>query len=413
MLNVVSLAHATMAISRGWCADSPLKRVQLAGELDQAKQEVALLREEMRIKDARMARIPAHQRPFYPPIERMAVLELKAARGWSLEQAAKAFLVDAATVASWMKRIDEGGEQALVKLPAPVNKYPAFVAHIVQRLKVLCPTMGKKRIAQTLARAGIAISTTSAGRWLAAKPPPEPQADKSDQASPAEKASDRVVTAEYPHHVWHLDLTLVPTAAGFWLPWLPMAMLQCWPFCWWVACAMDHYSRRIVGFELFKSPPSSRQITAFLNGRTRAVGQAPKHVVTDKGSQFWCEAFKLWCKRRKIRPRFGAVGKYGSIAVIERLIRSLKSECTRRLVVPLAQSAMLRELDYYDEWFNTYRPHQGIGGLAPAERNEAEKQKTPAYERRRRNSTLQPLILDVSYFKGRKHLPIVRLKPAA
>ena len=74
---------------------------------------------------------------------------------------------------------------------------------------------------------------------------------------------------------------------------------------------------------------------------------------------------------------------------------------------------MLQELDYYAVWFNTYRPHQGIGGLAPAERNESEKQKTPADKRQRYNSTLQPLIIDVSYFKERKHLPIIRLKPAA
>lgn len=41
--------------------------------------------------------------------ERMAILELRAARGWSLEQAADAFLLTAPTVASWMKRVDEEG----------------------------------------------------------------------------------------------------------------------------------------------------------------------------------------------------------------------------------------------------------------------------------------------------------------
>jgi len=47
-----------------------------------------------------MARIPAHNRPFYPPTERMAILELKAARAWNLAQAARAFLVDSETIAS-------------------------------------------------------------------------------------------------------------------------------------------------------------------------------------------------------------------------------------------------------------------------------------------------------------------------
>jgi predicted RNA polymerase sigma factor len=91
----------------------------------------------MRIQDVRMARIAPHQRPLYPPTERMAILEVKVARGWSLEQAAKAFLVTAATIASWMGRVDEQGPAALVQLPEPVNKFPAFVRYLVQRLKTL------------------------------------------------------------------------------------------------------------------------------------------------------------------------------------------------------------------------------------------------------------------------------------
>ena len=64
----------------------------------------------------------------------MAILELKAARAWSLAQTAKVFLVEPVTVASWMNRIDEGGPTALVQLREPVNKFPDFVRYIVQRL---------------------------------------------------------------------------------------------------------------------------------------------------------------------------------------------------------------------------------------------------------------------------------------
>lgn len=74
-----------------------------------------------------MARIPSPQRPHYPPTERLAILELKAARGWSLEQTAKAFLVTAATIAAWMNRLDEDGPDALVQVRTPVNKFPQFV----------------------------------------------------------------------------------------------------------------------------------------------------------------------------------------------------------------------------------------------------------------------------------------------
>ena len=113
-----------MTYARGWAADSVNTRVRLKAELDQANQDNALLREEMRIKDARMAQLDRHRRPHYPPTERLAILELKAARGWSLEQTAKAFLVTAATVASWLRRVDEQGPNALLQLRTPVNRFP-------------------------------------------------------------------------------------------------------------------------------------------------------------------------------------------------------------------------------------------------------------------------------------------------
>ncbi len=95
-----------------------------------------------------MARISPHRRPQYRPVERMAILELRAAQGWSLRQTAKTFLVTDATIGSWTKRIDEEGPDALVQLREPVNRFPQFVRYAVQRLKTLCPTMGKVKIAQ-------------------------------------------------------------------------------------------------------------------------------------------------------------------------------------------------------------------------------------------------------------------------
>jgi len=213
------------AYTRSWAADSRNARVRLTAERDRLAQEVTLLREEIRIKDARLARIEARRRPHYPPTERLAILALRAARGWSLEQTAKAFLVTADTVASWMKRADEAGEQALVQTNEPVNKFPDFVRTIVQRLKTLCPTMGKVKIAETLARAGLHLGVTTVGRILKQIPRPMPDQATNDEApdqtgstgTPA-TANDtkRVVTAKYPAHVWHVDLTAVSILGGFW-----------------------------------------------------------------------------------------------------------------------------------------------------------------------------------------------------
>ena len=60
-----------------------------------------------------------------------------------------------------------------------------------------------------------------------------------------------MVTAKRINHVWHVDLTLVPTRLGFWAPWLPFSLAQCWPFGYWVAVVIDHFSRRAMGFAVF------------------------------------------------------------------------------------------------------------------------------------------------------------------
>jgi len=84
VLHVISLAHYAITYARGWAANSINARVRLKARLRIALEEIVELREEPRIKDARMARIDPQKRPHYPAVERMAILELKAARGWFL-----------------------------------------------------------------------------------------------------------------------------------------------------------------------------------------------------------------------------------------------------------------------------------------------------------------------------------------
>ena len=58
MLQVIGLASLAVASTRGWAANSIIdSRIRLKAHLDQARHEIAMLREEIRIKDARMARI--------------------------------------------------------------------------------------------------------------------------------------------------------------------------------------------------------------------------------------------------------------------------------------------------------------------------------------------------------------------
>lgn len=419
VLHVIALAHMAIVRARSIVVSSPDARTRLTGDLQGALDEIALLEEELRMKDARMAMIDPHRRPYYRPIERMAILELKAARGWSQAETARRFLVKSTTIASWLKRIDELGPAPLVQLREPVNRFPDLVRYLVLRVKVLFPSMGRKRIAQTLTRAGLRLSASTVGRMLRDRGrDPKPPMDAEATTPETEQTVDRrTVTAKRPNHIWHVDLTVVPTTAGFWAPWIPLSLPQVWPFCWWVACVVDHYSRLALGFAVFKKQPTSAAVRAFL-GRTIGKSEAcPKYIVCDQGVQFTSSGFKAWCKRKKIRPRYGAVHRYGSIAVIERFIRSLKDEWLRRLIIPLRIGAMRNDLSAYLSWFNEHRPHQALDGRTPLE---VYKDLVPASQRR----GLEPrakllanrvirLTLSVTYYEGRRHLPIIELKQAA
>lgn len=423
VVHAISLATASLTSARGRVADSWNPRVRLHEENLGLRGEIALLREELRLKDARMARIPAQRRPHYPPTERLAILELRAARAWTQAQTAERLLVTPLTVSHWMRRLDEGGVDALVQIPEPVNRFPEFVGYLVRRLKTLCPAMGRVRIAQVLARAGLHLGPTTVRRMLRAPNPPAPHR--------IPEPGVRRITARKPNNLWHLDLTTVPTALGFWASWVPFALPQTWPFCWWVGLAVDHCSRRVMGFETFRYQPGAADVRRFLSRLVRAAGQQPRHLVTDQGSQFVARSFRRWCRRRGIRQRFGAIGKYGSLAVIERCIRSFKDECTRRLaVMPLRVAGFEKELSLYFSWYNAHRPHEWLGSITPDERyhRSRPRARSPRFEPRadwpRRSPCASPqtlirgqpgarVELDVQFLGERRHLPTVTLKRAA
>jgi len=410
ILHAISLVSVVLSYARGRATS----RRRLRAQLDQATTEVSLLREELNIKDSRWERSHSRRRPHYTPTQRMRVLQLRAARGWTLEKTARVFLVDMLTLQIWMRRLDEQGERALIQTVEPVNRYPDFVRNLVRQLKALFPTMGSERMAQVLARTGLRLGATTIRRIVRER-------GGSPEDEPRSERRRRRVVARYPGHTWHVDLTTVPTRAGFWVPWFPFSLPQRWPFCWWVAVAVDQVSRVLVGFAVFPEPPSSNQVQDFLDRGIRATRSTPKYVVTDRGRQFWCRGFKRWCKRRGIRPRYGRIGEPASIAIVERFIRSMKQEATRCLLVPLSLAAMRREIRLYASWYNTERPHMGLGGKTPREVYVGRKARRRRFEPRPRwphqprhsKSDADKLRLAVSYVEGRKHLPVIELRRAA
>jgi hypothetical protein len=122
-----------------------------------------------------------------------------------------------------------------------------------------------------------------------------------------------------------------------------------------------------------------------------------------------------------VRPRYGAVGKKGSIALVERFILSLKSELLWKVFVPALQERMLKLISSYQCWYNTERPHSALGGLTPSEVLAGRVPVragvvAPCGVLARgdpNNSPMNELALNVTYMGGQPQLPVVRVRQAA
>jgi len=288
-------------------------------------------------------------------------------------------------------------------------------------LKSFCPMLGRYKIADILARAGLHLSASTVKR-IVDEPPMKPVNPEPTSPSPSP-----TVQAWYPNHVWSVDLTVVPSTDGFWVPWSPNALTQVHPYSWYVMVVIDHFSRRMMGFGVFERQPTSSDVASALERICKENNTTPKYLVSDQGVQFVANEFRGWCQANDIKQRFGAVGKHGSIAVTERVILTYKEGCTRRILVPIERNEMIRETKLFFEWYNDFRPHMSLNGKTPNEvyfHRRAANTK-PRIETRPRAKHSTPCAaprmciagragakvkVRLDFLEGRPHLPIIKIE---
>jgi transposase InsO family protein len=360
-LHALGMAHRALTFPLAWAANSPLVHVRLRAEIERLRGEAGLLEGEIAILHARLARLPARTRPHYPADLRLAILALQIQRGWTAAETARHFLITVTTLATWKRRLDDDGPDALVQSTVPINRFSDQVAAFVAALKRAAPAMGKVRIAQMLARAGLHLAPITVLRMLRRNvPAPAPPAPPPLIVAP----SGRTVVATRPDHVWGIDITTFDIRHGRVVPWWPFTLPPVWPTCWSIVVVLDYLSRRVIKLRCFRRVPTTEDITRLLD----SAGNFPAHLVTDKGGQFQA-GYVEWCRLRGVKQRYGALGKHGSIALVERFILSLKNELLRPAVlVPFPIGDMQRLLDAYLVWYNENRQHPGLGGVTPNER---------------------------------------------
>ena len=346
----------------------------------------------LEVMKARLARFPARQRKHYTPEERFQILVLMRTYGLSRTETARIFLVDSQTVSRWAREAMSEPERravgALVRADPPLRGYDDVVKRLVQMLDAF-DVGGSKRIAQMLARAGMRIGRETVRRYRRAPRPPK--------APPESRVAGPVLRAKYTNHIWLADLTEIRGFLGL--------------FVFKLVVVLDLFSRFPLAFAVFRKEPSSEEVLGVLDGAMRQHGR-PRHFVSDQGSQFTAGVFRETLDVLRIKQRFGAIGHYGSIAIIERLWRSLKELLDIRRWPPLSQAHLEARVELALAYYAALRPHQGLDGATPAEvflgkEPAATRAVRPPRIGERDPTDRDPLPFEVVFLDTERRLPVI------
>ena len=205
---------------------------------------------------------------------------------------------------------------------------------------------GQGKIARVLARAGWTLSKRTVGRILEERPlPPRP-------ASPDTRPLGRPMQAKHANDLLLLDITTIPGFFG-------LSRFH-------LAVVFDVFARMPLAWETFWMEPSGRMLARLLQRASSSFGSASL-LITDRGAQFTSETFRAAAAKLGIDHRFGAVGESGSIAILERFWRTLRTELRLKSLPPLTKRDFDERLVLGLFHYAFLRPHQSLEGATPAE----------------------------------------------
>lgn len=156
----------------------------------------------------------------------------------------------------------------------------------------------------------------------------------------------RKLTVTRPNQVWAMDITYIPMARGF----------------VYLAAVVDWFSRKVLAWRLSITMDTALCIEAVEDAMAR-FGK-PEIFNTDQGSQFTSREFTGLLIAADIRISMDGKGAWRDNVFVERLWKSVKYEevyLRAYASVSAARASIGRYLDFY----NTRRPHQGLGRQTP------------------------------------------------
>ncbi len=228
-------------------------------------------------------------------------------------------------------------------LPAPVKRK-------IVELKKANPLFGIKRISQFLKRSFFLSASPETVR--------KTLHDKSLIKSPPKKRQRNITRPRFfersvPNQLWQTDIFTFRLGGHY----------------AYLIGYIDDYSRYITGLELFRSQTGQNVIEVYR--RAASEYNPPKEMLTDNGRQYtsWRgkSRFEAEMKKDKIHHIKSRPHHPMTLGKIERFWKTIYLEFLSRAQFASFEDAAER-IRQWAKYYNHKRPHQGIGGLCPADR---------------------------------------------
>jgi transposase InsO family protein len=255
------------------------------------------------------------------------------------------------TLVSWVQTYRQLGEEGLKGDPRqrPGRRLPEPVRDKIIEIKKQDPTFGIKRISQLLRR------------WFFLQASPETVRHtlkseglmQSVPRQPRNVTRPRFFERATPNQMWQTDIFTFRLGGRY----------------AYLIAFMDDYSRFLTGADLFRSPTAENVLEIF----RVAAGefQPPKEMLTDQGRQYttWrgTSRFEAEMKKNGIHHFKSRPHHPMTLGKVERFWETIWQEFLSRAQFESFESARER-IRLWVKYYNHKRPHQGIGGLCPADR---------------------------------------------
>jgi transposase InsO family protein len=258
------------------------------------------------------------------------------------------------TLYSWKKKFDDMGPAGLmerVKRTRKGSRLPELTRRTILMLKQGNPEYGCQRISDMLARGpALPASPGAVARVLK-------EAGYETEEIATRPHPDKVRSFERakPNQMWQTDLfTFVLKRQNRRVH---------------MVAFMDDHSRFVVSYGVWASPSTALVLEVFRAGI--ASHHRPEEVMTDNGPQYvtWRgkSAFAKELEKQGIKQIVATPRRPQTLGKIERFWGTLWRECLETAVfIDLDDSR--RRIGHFIDHYNFQRPHQGIGGLVPADR---------------------------------------------